>query len=172
VHDSFPSHSSNSTKANFTLTRLPGRAPDHLRDTLLQPPYMPLGNAGGAHTQCCGVHLLSPTLTVLQSISRSTINRTWAHFRDRVTLKPVSTPLQHGLRFSRYPIPAHPSTSLAVRLPRGRAYGVTTFHLFNKNGLDPAFPPVAELSVYPHCSREQPATCHFGASLSAPLACW
>ena len=67
----------------------------------------------------------------------------------RVTFKPVSIPLQHGLRFFRYPIPARPTTSLAVRLPKGREYGVTTFHLFNKNGLDPAYPPVTEIVRVP-----------------------
>lgn len=65
----------------------------------------------------------------------------------RVTFKPVSTPLQRGIRFFRYPIPAPPTASLTVRLPRGREYGVTTFHLFNTNGLDPACPPVADFFV-------------------------
>ncbi len=32
------------------------------------------------------------------------------------------------------------------------------FHVHNKNRLDPAYPPVTELSVYSQPKREQPAT--------------
>src|SRR6266550_4128042 len=47
----------------------------------------------------------------------------------RVTLKPISTRLQGGLRFFRHPVPAHLSVGLAARLPVWEMYGVATFRL-------------------------------------------
>jgi hypothetical protein len=66
-----------------SLTRELGMLPKRLRDTHPQPLYMSFDNVGGAHAQCCSVHLLSPTLTVRRTFSRRTTNRTWAHFRVR-----------------------------------------------------------------------------------------
>jgi hypothetical protein len=45
----------------------------------------------------------------------------------RVTLKPVSTSLQGGLRFFRHPKPAPPSARLAACVPLRERYGVSTF---------------------------------------------
>lgn len=42
-------------------------------------------------------------------------------------LQPLSVPLQYGLRFFRLLLPARPTASLAVRLPRGQSFGLTTF---------------------------------------------
>ncbi|MPW11608.1 hypothetical protein GCT19_40315 [Paraburkholderia sp. CNPSo 3155] len=44
-----------------------------------------------------------------------------------VMLQPLSGPLQPGIRFLRFLIPAQSTISLAVHLPRGQLYGLTTF---------------------------------------------
>jgi hypothetical protein len=67
----------------------------------------------------------------------------------RVTLKPLSTRLQGGLRFFRHPVPAHQSVGLAARLPVWEMYGVATFRLSDTGALGSAFPPAALVSVYP-----------------------
>ncbi len=73
----------------------------------------------------------------------------------------MSDSLQISIRFLHHPLPASPSAFLTVCLPIGRRYGLTMFHVHNKNGLDPAYPPVTELSVCSQPKREQPATCLF-----------
>ena len=71
-----------------------------------------------------------------------------------VTFKPLSEPLQPGVRFLHDPLPASPTASLAIGLPTafcGRKYGLTQFHSSNKNSLGPASPPVAlrvDVSLY------------------------
>ena len=45
----------------------------------------------------------------------------------RVTFKPVSVRLQHGIRFFRHLKPAPPSVCLAAHLPKKGQYGVSTF---------------------------------------------
>ena len=71
----------------------------------------------------------------------------------------------------------HSCTRIPMGFPRGslsrcrEEYGLTTFRRCNTDGLDSAYPPVAFLSVYPESREGYPATCHFGSSLSAPLAC-
>ena len=62
------------------------------------------------------------------------------------TFKPLSRPLQPGVRFFHDPLPALPTASLTIGLPAvlcGRRYGLTLFHSSNRNSLGPAFPPVA-----------------------------
>lgn len=67
-----------------------------------------------------------------------------------VTFKPVSVPLQNGLRFLRLPLPASLSAFLAVGLPVFRQeYGLTLFRVGDMGGLGPAFSPVAALSTIP-----------------------
>ena len=71
-----------------------------------------------------------------------------------VTFKPLSRPLQPGVRFLHDPLPASPTASLAIGLPAqfcGRKYGLTQFHSSNTNRLGPASPPVAlrvDVSLY------------------------
>ena len=45
-------------------------------------------------------------------------------FSRRANSEPVSTPLQHCLRFLQHPLPAAPSVGLATALPRGSATGL------------------------------------------------
>lgn len=59
-----------------------------------------------------------------------------------VMLQPLSEPLRPGIRFFRLLIPAQSTTRLAVRLPRGRPYGLATFPLHHTTGLGPVFSPV------------------------------
>ncbi len=72
--------------------------------------------------------------------------------------QPLSIRLQDGIRFFDNPLPAPATAFLAVRLPEGRRYGLTMFRVNNTSGVDPAYPPVALLSVCPHHIREHPAT--------------
>jgi hypothetical protein len=61
---------------------------------------------------------------------------------------------------------------LRLACPCRRKYWLTTFHLFNKNGLDPAFSTGSgNVRVLLLKKKKQPTTCRFGPSLSAPLAC-
>jgi hypothetical protein len=47
----------------------------------------------------------------------------------QVTLKPVSAPLQRGIRFFQYPTPAPPlAEPCGLLSPEGERYGVSTFH--------------------------------------------
>jgi len=70
------------------------------------------------------------------------------------TFKPLSEPLQPGVRFFHDPLPALPTAPLAIGLPTafcGRKYGLTQFHSSNTNSLGPASPPVAlrvDVSLY------------------------
>jgi len=61
----------------------------------------------------------------------------------RVTFKPVSVRLQHGIRFFRHPKPAPPSVCLAAHLPsniKGQ-YGVSTFRFQKYMGLGACYRP-------------------------------
>lgn len=83
-----------------------------------------------------------------------------------VTFKPVSAPLQSGLRFLHLPLPASLSASLAVGLPRLRQrYGLTLFRMGDKSGLGPAFSPTAVSSTIPETVAEIPSRVPFGRSL-------
>ena len=65
-----------------------------------------------------------------------------------VMLQPLSEPLQPGIRFFQPPIPAQPTASLTVRLPKStafrRPYGLTAFPARYKTGLGPAYSPVVQ----------------------------
>ena len=88
-----------------------------------------------------------------------------------VTSKPVSAPLQSGLRFLRLPLPASPSASLAVGLPViQQGYGLTLFRVGDKSGLGSASPPMAASSATPDAAAGIPSHMPFGRSLSALLA--
>jgi hypothetical protein len=60
--------------------------------------------------------------------------------------------------FSTILYPHLPQRSLRLACPEGRRYGLTMFRVSNTNGVDPAYPPVALLSMCPHHIREHPAT--------------
>ena len=80
-----------------------------------------------------------------------------------VTFKPLSGPLQPGVRFLHHPLPAFPSAFLAIGLPTqfcGREYGLTQFHA-QRERLGPAFPPVALVSTCPNSGVRHPATYPF-----------
>jgi hypothetical protein len=54
----------------------------------------------------------------------------------------LSGPLQAGIRFFLHPIPALPTTSLAVGLPSGREYGLTVFRVSDNGRLGVGILPV------------------------------
>ncbi len=59
-----------------------------------------------------------------------------------VMFQPLSGPLQPGVRFLCDPIPAPPTVFLAVHLPWGQRYGLTTFPVCHTTGLGSASSPV------------------------------
>lgn len=67
-----------------------------------------------------------------------------------VRFKPVSVPLQSGLRFLRLPLPASSSAFLAVSLLAfQQRYELTLFRVSDRSGLGSAFSPVATPSAIP-----------------------
>jgi len=75
-----------------------------------------------------------------------------------VMLQPLSAPLQYSLRFLHLLIPARPTASLALRLPRGQSYGLTTFPFRHTTGSGLAFSPVDISTTCPDLAAEQPST--------------
>ncbi len=71
-----------------------------------------------------------------------------------VMFQPLSEPLQPGIRFLCDPIPAPPTARLAVRLPRGQQYGLTTFPICHTTGLGPAYSPVVLRRRIPIIDRD------------------
>ena len=93
----------------------------------------------------------------------------------KVMLQPLSLPLQYGPRFFRLLIlrlliPARPTTFLAVRLPRGQSYGLTTFPFHHTTGSGLAVSPVDICDDIPRFSRGATRHPPFGQCLSAALA--
>lgn len=72
-----------------------------------------------------------------------------APFRAGPYRKPLSGPLQIGIRFLSTPLPASPRASLTVRLPCRAGIGLTLFHANNMYGLDLVYAPVALMSAFP-----------------------
>lgn len=90
-----------------------------------------------------------------------------------VTSKPVSAPLQSGLRFLHLPLPASLSAFLTVSLPVIRQrYELTLFRVGDMGGLGSAYSPVAVSSAIPDTVAGMPDHMPFGWSLSARLAPW
>jgi hypothetical protein len=130
-HASFPALGSSSTKASIctSLTRELGMLPER------PSRYSPVA-AVHAFRQCWG-----RTRPVLQRsfafphTNGSTNFFATYHQSDvgplscQVTLKPVSAPLQRGIRFFQYPTPAPPlAEPCGLLSPKGERYGVSTFH--------------------------------------------
>src|SRR5436305_15199305 len=69
----------------------------------------------------------------------------------------------------RYPASRQPSLQSAF-LPRGEMLGLPCSVQVVMNELAPASTPAVALSVCLHGVGRQPTACHFGGSLSAPLA--
>ena len=83
-----------------------------------------------------------------------------ACFRSGVMLQLLSTPLQSGIGFLQHPLPAIPTTHLAVCLPRrGGMSGLPCFAYAAPNDLAPASTPTVVSSVCPHGVGGQPAAC-------------
>ena len=97
---------------------------------------------GSAHTQCCGVHLLS---SCLNGSRHSLVKRDQTEvcpLSCEVILQPLSAPLQGGICFLCHPLPAAPTVFLTVYLPFPaalRAYPVP--HAFPSVS-DPFYSPV------------------------------
>jgi hypothetical protein len=65
----------------------------------------------------------------------------------RIMLQSLSGPLQVGIRFFHNPLPTPLLASLAGRFPLRERYGFPKFRMSNTDGLDPASPPIAIMSV-------------------------
>lgn len=115
-----------------------------LHNTRLQPSYM-APNIGPTDAiprhvrrcthSCCSVHLLS---FCDDGSTNSFVKRDHEEvcpLSRQITLKPVSAPLQCGIRFFLFPLPAPPLADFAVCCPRGERYEVPTFHLLKYAGL-------------------------------------
>jgi hypothetical protein len=138
-HASFPALGSSSTKASLCtlLTWELGMLPERPSRYSLAAAVHALRHVGGAHAQCGSVHLLSPTRTVRRAFSRPQSDV--GPLSCQVTLKPVSAPLQRGIRFFQYPTPAAPwAAPCGLLSPEGERYGVSTFHA-KKSYRVPAF---------------------------------
>src|SRR5262249_13245953 len=84
--------------------------------------------------------------------------------------RPLSDPLQTGVRFLPRPFPAASSASFAVRLPSRGSNGVTSFTFSIAPGSGRAFRPVVR---HPRQGTLQPldlTTYRFGPSLTASWA--
>ena len=119
MHDSFPSHGSSSAKAsaNATLTRKLGMRPE-------QPSRYTLAAVIHVLQQCwrrtrpwCCAHLLSPHTNSSPNFLATHHLSDVGSLSCRVTFKPVSEPLQPGVRFFQHPKLAPPSARLAACLP-------------------------------------------------------
>jgi len=65
----------------------------------------------------------------------------------RMMSQPLSSPLQAGIRFFHTPLPTPLSATLAGCFPFRERYGFTKFRMHNTDGVDPASPPIAVMSV-------------------------
>src|ERR1700674_848555 len=104
-------HSARAVQRPASVRHCPGNSecsPSALRDTHPQPLYMPCDNVGGAHAQCCSVHLLSPHTNGSTNFFATYHQSDVGPLSCQVTLKPVSAPLQRGIRFFQYPTPSAP----------------------------------------------------------------
>ncbi len=63
------------------------------------------------------------------------------------SLNPYPACYRAGIRFFHYPLPTSPSAPLAGRFPLRERFGFTKFRMSNTDGLDPASPPIAVMSV-------------------------
>jgi hypothetical protein len=122
VPASLPSHGSSLSNAPHGGTRCDEETPSPLHGTRLQPTHR-LTSAGSSTSQfVLGRHLLS-FLSGFSKLSRderpdgSLPAFAWGDVAPHGA-QPLSAPLQGGLRFFRPPLPAVPSPSLAVRIPR------------------------------------------------------
>ena len=143
-HASFPALGSSSTKASFCtlLTRELGMLPG-------RPSRYSPAAVGHAFRQCWG--RTRPVLRrpfAFPHTNGSTNFFTTYHQSDvgplscQVTLKPVSAPLQRGIRFFRYPTPAPPWADLAAGCPpRGSDTGLPRSVPRSITGLGLCFQP-------------------------------
>jgi len=93
-------------------------------------------NVGGAHAQCCSVHLLSPHTNGSTNFFATYHHSDVGPLSCQVTLKPVSAPLQRSIRFFRNPTPAPPlAEPYGLLSSEEERYGVSTFHLQKYIGL-------------------------------------
>jgi hypothetical protein len=76
-----------------------------------------------------------------------------------------------GIRFFHRPVPAHSSALLTASVPRGKRTGLPRFAYVPRDGLGPAYPPVAVWSATAEGATAVPGYVPFGPSLSAHLAC-
>jgi hypothetical protein len=102
----------------------------YLRDTHLQPLYISFDNVEGAPSD----DGLSLSFAFPHTNGSPNFPATY-HQSDvgplscRVTFKPVSVPLQHGIRFFQHPKPAPPwADPHGLLSSEEEQYGVSTFH--------------------------------------------
>lgn len=91
--------------------------------------------------------------------------------RFRVGQKPVSRPLQPGIRFLRIPLPTAPAAFLTVRLPLPAVLWAYPVPHESPSGADPSSSPAAVCPWWPSVQGPLLTAYRFGSSLSARLAC-
>jgi hypothetical protein len=108
--DGFPSLGSSSTKASIctSLTRELGVLPERPSRYSPAAAVHVARQCWGRTHQCCSVHLLSPHTNGSTNFFAKYHQSDAGPLSCQVTLKPVSAPLQRGIRFFRYPTPASP----------------------------------------------------------------
>jgi hypothetical protein len=174
VHDSFPSHGSSSAKAsgNRSLTRQLGILPE--RPSRYSPAAVVhvLRQCWRRTRPCCCVHLHSPHTNGSPSFHAMYHQSDVGPLSCRVTLKPVSAPLQHGIRFFRYPTPAPPwAEPYGLLSPKGaiRGFHVPLAEVHRVSCLLSTGRCMGHESVGPRrCSHLH---CRFGSSVIAISAC-
>ena len=79
----------------------------------------------------------------------------------QVTLKPVSLPLQQGIRFFQHPHPHHYRCTLRCTFPNGERYGVPTFRNEKFTGLGACYRPGSLMATETQHEIVSPASSTF-----------
>ncbi len=118
--------------------------------------------AGGCTRSFSRVHLRFPPVKVLRVLSSRTTRWKSARLHGGTMLQSLSVPLQNGVRFFQFPLPATPSAFLAdAPAPQpGRNVGFTMlgFSDMNESGSLPSTPAVWNVRVFSQRARESPTT--------------
>jgi len=121
VRESLPSHGSSLSNAPHGGTRGDEKTSSPLHGTRLQPTYKPIGLREAAPASSCLAVICSascagsPNSPVMRD-QTEVCPLSWRG--DVAHAQPLSASLQDRLRFFRPPLPAVPSPSLTVRIPR------------------------------------------------------
>src|SRR5271157_1783667 len=143
----------------------------HLHDTGLE---LTSGTRRRPHQQASCCHLLClPSQLFRRSRAETPEGSRPAFAWSDLTrgLNPYPPCYRAAFASSLIPFPPSYRSRLAADLPRREDDGLTTFHGCTTDGLGSASPPMARQRRQGKGEPLHLATCFFGSSLSAPLAC-